>query len=333
MKTQKQLMATLAAALWLGVTVTSCCKSGSGSSAGEDENGTHEDRAVGVPTELKHEYNQQKEVTFFWKSAANADFYQLKVNEKSYNVTGTYFKLPDKLSNTTECPWYVRAARKLTADTAYSDWATATLPPLASEPEVTLPMKFVGTWLTDSTDVSAKLGSSTLPVDSFMPSNVDASLLAITVAENENSEDSVFVSIVGLEAFLSMEDQELNRISMGSSKSKGTISGEIPIDPARNKVSHNFNPPVPLSELGMTMPEPSIDPAIQSLTVTFTKITVSGKLDDEEATKAQYEIKVIATISVDTGDATINWLANDMYLKNNPMNVILKAYCRKQESD
>jgi hypothetical protein len=327
MKIQRKPAANLALAFLLGIIFASCCSS-SDDSSDNGTDGANEDRTVGAPTGLSYEQNRSNEIKLFWTAGEKANFYQLTINNKSYTAASAYYSLTDKLPYGAEYPWQVRSGKKLTADTVYSEWATSTL----SLP-LTLSMKFEGLWSTDSVSVDAYMGTNPLPVDSFMPSEVDVNLLNIEIVEDERNEDNVFLSIAGLSDFLPVEEQNLNRISMASDKNTETIYGDIAIDEEHSKITHAFDPPMPLSELGIEVPPSSLIPdniAINSLTLTFKRVAVSGKLDNAEPTKAQYEIRISAIISVNTGNPFMDTVIN-MYLSSSPINVTLKAYCTKMQ--
>jgi hypothetical protein len=340
MKMKKQSIATLAATSLFGVFCAFCCGSG-GNSSDDDKNGTHEneDKTVSAPTELGYEFSRS-EVKLFWSAATNATFYQLKVDNKLYTTASAYYTLTDisRYSAEYAYPWKVRAARKLTADTVYSAWATSTfsLQSTVSPPIKDLPRKFKGIWRTDSASVDVDMGLISLPVDSLIPDNVDVSLLKIEIVEDESNENNAFLSIAGLNDFLPIEDQNLNKITMTPNSKTGGLSGSLDLG-ANSTVTHDFDPPLPLSDLGSDILDiiskiPMIpdDITLHSLTLTFNRIAISGKLENEEATKAQYEVKVYATIAVDTDNELANSAIN---MLSREINVILKAYCTKQESD
>ena len=325
MKLQKQTAVFFIIAFLVGVIFTSC-------SSSDDPAGEEEDRNVGVPTGLSYEYNRAGETRLFWNRVENAGFYQLVLNDKSYTVMSTYCTLTDKLPYDTEYIWKVRAGRKLTVDTVYSEWATSTL----SLP-VPLSMKFQGIWSADSVSVDVYMGVNSLPVDSFLPDRLDVSLLSIEVTEDENDGNSVSLSIAGLKDFLPVEEQHLSSIPVEADKNTGMIYGEIAINPDRSKITQTFDPPLRLSDLGLedvvsTIPTVTDDIAINSFTLAFTRAAVSGRLENAESTKAQYEIRVTSVISIDTGDPLVNLV--NLYLQNNPVFVILDACCTKvPESD
>lgn len=322
----------------------SCCNSGGNSS---DDNDTHEneDRAVGAPTELAYEHNRSNEIRLFWSAATNADFYQLEVENMLYASASTYYTLTDmsRYNAGETYTWKVRAGRKLAADTAYSAWVASTfVPPSSVLPPQTedLPQKFKGIWYADSASVDVAMGASSLPVDSFIPDNLNISLLKIEVVEDESDENSALLSILGLNDFLSIEDQELNRIVMTPDAKTGALTGEVELTANNSVRTRHFEPPLLLSDLGIEVP-PGIgvatlpsDIAIRSLTLAFNRVTVTGKLENEEATKAQYEIKVRAIVSVETtGEAWVDMIVN-LYFSSNPLNVTLKVFCIKmQEGD
>lgn len=338
MKPQKRFIATFAAPLLLGIALTSC-------NAGDNPSANAEDISVDAPTGLKYEYTQANEVRLLWSAAANAHLYQLTVGNKSYTVINTYHLLTDALPYSTEYTWSVRTGKKLASDTAYSAWATATFvtppSPVAPRPPAadSLLAQFKGTWHADSASISATIGALPLPIDSLKPDNIDAGLLTIAIDEDEKSKDTVFLSVVGIDEFLSIENRQLNRIAMTVDSRAETIYGEVPLNPENNTQTQNFDPPIPLAELGVGLPGTPIIPgtenppidniAISAITLRFTRVDISGKLENEEATKAQYELKVSATIAVaTTADSMIDMLINT-YLQTQPIAVTLKAYCTK----
>lgn len=287
---------------------------------------TAEDRNVGVPGGLSYVYNRANDIRLFWNSVENVSFYQIIINDKSYTATNTYCTLTDKLLYDTEYTWAVRAGRKLAVDTVYGEWATSTL----SLPGP-LSVKFKGVWSADSVNVDIYMGVNSLPVDSFIPNKPDVNLLNIEITENEDDENSVFLSIAGLKDFLPVEEQHLSSIPMEADKNTGMIYGEIAINPEFSTITQTFDPPIRLSDLGIDAPDiPDVtDVAINSFTLAFSRVAVSGRLENEESTKAQYEVRVTSVISIDTGDPLVNLV--NLYLQNNPVFVILDAYCTKMQ--
>jgi hypothetical protein len=338
MKMKKQSIATLVVISLFGVFCAFCCGSG-GDSSDDDKNGTHEneDKTVSAPTGLTYE-SSRSEVRLLWSAATNANFYQLEVDNKLYTTASVYYTLTDisRYSAEYAYPWKVRAARKLTADTVYSAWATSTFSLQSGVPLPTkdLPQKFKGIWRTDSASVDVDMGVISLPVDSLIPDDVDVSLLKIEIVEDESNENNAFLSIAGLNDFLPIEDQNLNKITMTPNSKTGGLSGSVDLG-ANNTVTHDFDPPLLVSDLGPGFDIPDIlsipdDIALHSLTLTFNRIAIFGKLENEEATKAQYEVKVYATIAVVTDNELVNIAIN---MSSREINVILKAYCTKQEGD
>lgn len=339
MKTKKQPIAIFAALFLLGIAFAHSCSSGR---APDDENGAAEngDRAVGAPADLSYEYGRSNEVKLLWSVAANANFYQLTVEDKPYSTLGTYYTLSDTLLYKPGCTytWKVRAGRKLTTDTVYSAWETSTFtaPTSAVAPIVSPPIKFKGIWRTDSADVSAAMGRNPLPVDSLIPNNLNVGFLNLEIAEDDGGdENKVFLSVVGLTDFLPIEDQSLNRITMTPDSKTGGIRGEVAIDPKNNVRTQDFDPPILLSDLGIDLPSdlipglPLDNIGISSFTLTFNQVAVAGKLKNEEATKAQYEITVNTTISVQTTAEEIANLLLNIYLESNPISITVTAHCTK----
>ena len=321
MKMQKQSIVFFTVAFLFCAIFTSCNRSDD--PAGEV---TAEDRNVGVPGGLSYVYNRANDIRLFWNSVENVSFYQIIINDKSYTATNTYCTLTDKLLYDTEYTWAVRAGRKLAVDTVYGEWATSTL----SLPGP-LSVKFKGVWSADSVNVDIYMGVNSLPVDSFIPNKPDVNLLNIEITENEDDENSVFLSIAGLKDFLPVEEQHLSSIPMEADKNTGMIYGEIAINPEFSTITQTFDPPIRLSDLGIDAPDiPDVtDVAINSFTLAFSRVAVSGRLENEESTKAQYEVRVTSVISIDTGDPLVNLV--NLYLQNNPVFVILDAYCTKMQ--
>jgi hypothetical protein len=333
MKTRKQTAAILTVLFFFSAIFYFSACSGDDdddNNQGVDNNGG-EDRTVGTPAELKYEKNSNG-INFLWKSVADASFYQLNIaGHPDTAVTTPYYLFRDKLSYNTEYEWKVRAGKKLTNDTVYSDWATSTI--MVASP---FSAKFTGIWHTDSVDVSATLGTAPLPVDSFIPKELDVSRLIIQIDEDETDENNVFLSVAGLNDYLPIEEQNLNKVPMEADSKSGTITGEIEIDQENNKITRSFDPPLPLSDLGIQFPSsiPIVNPeniAITTVTLTVNKVDVFGRLTNEEATSAFYEIKANVTIKVETNDPTANGLLS-LYFSTTPVYITLTVFSSKAEA-
>jgi len=289
---------------------------------------------IGVPANLMTSDLTQG-IRLTWSRVDNIDQYQVVVLNDTALTTNTWYdlKLNGDFDYSTQYTWKVRAMKGTTA----GEWATSTL----TTPQMPLVLKFIGEWETDSVKLNASMSGNILPAETFLPNEGGVlppdQNIQINVDGNPDNTNQVFFSISGIDSYLPIGTESLNRVVL-QSNSDGTIGGSQTVD---YTYTYTFQDSLLLSALpnydqilaqagvfGSFLDE---NTAIKSVSVTINDVFVSGVLDDKDINKAVYTIQANAPVRITSNrGASFDNLLYTYVLSGSPLEMELTVYSTKK---